>query len=1668
MKSFPLYPFAFDPLSSRNLQEWREYVLEWLLRGVLILWFIALISGINNAFETYAAEAATTPNSLILIISLLAIYLAATALLVYITLNSKIQYKFRAGGLLLAMYAVGTTGLVFSSLSGDGRIILFAFVILSAVFFDLRYSLPAYIFSLFTLLVVGWLQLNGYLVVPPERQINSTDMGAWVSGTLVFLTLSVAVLISITYLLRVLGINLDRMRELLTREQRLSQILRTVTDINQLIVREQDVQKLLSEACELLVRGRGYSFAWVGLLEPDNVTLRLIAQAGDDIEPSAFTGRLDDEGDSGLACAINAIRSRSFFRVNPSGEDDPCKVCPRRRKDPNRTGVALPLLRDERVLGTLVVDHTLPNAIFDDEETGILQGLANDLAYALEKIEVDHRLVKYARNQRLLNEITTTALETPDLNVMLDIVMQKLSDVLHADGYYVTLWNGEDTNPGLAAISASLKETFDNLKFGPGSHLFSHAILAAGKALIIEDMTDTTLTSPDIASQFPGWSALGLPLIANNQKLGTVIVCYYQNHFFIEDETELAQQAANQIALAVAKSNLDMETHSKAVELASLYSAAQDMASSLLDPPALLAKLARHMTDALKVTSSNIMAVNMVDGTMSVMAEYWSSEAAPLEIQSDLGKVYPNSDYATIIQFMLDGQVIVLQEDDDKVTLVEKNQFTLYDVKSMMFVPIMAHGQLLGDIELWESRCRREFTAAEIRLAQAMAGHAASIIENSTLFAITRQRESELGALLRVARAVSSSLQLSDVLMQAATTLSRLLRVDYCSLSDYLPDHNGIITTALFSSDEDVSGPGDIGHFFSLDEYPTTLKVLESGQSTVIRLDDLNADPMEIKQLKRDGMFTSLLIPLRLRERSLGLAELFSSDPKRNFKPDEVQFASALADQVAVAIENARLYEKREQQEAYFRALIENSAEGVAILDAHGIVRYVAPSEERLTGYLPEEIQGYNGFRYIHPHDLLKVLDIFKEGVAIPGAVRTVEYRLQRKDGEWRHFEITGHNMLDDPHINGIVVNYRDITERKKAEQAVKESQSRLEAIVSTALNGIITIDSEQNIVLFNPTAERIFGYSVDEVLGQSLEKLIPNRYHGSHASHVKAYGVSGNTARKKGLLDSLYGRRMNGDEFPMEAFISSSEVGGQKFYTVIFQDITERRQAEDALKESERKFRALAENIPSVVYQCQNDSKYTFIYLNDSIEQLTGYPKEDFLNASLSFFDLYHPEDLRYIPLYDDPDLEQINQKPFHITYRIRHKSGNWVWVDEWGTGVLDSAGRVQYIEGVMIDVTERKRSEEELRRHAMELETLAVATSALRTAQNVTEMAPILARQALRAVNGTYASIFLLDPETGEFVSRGWYSVNNQPNFSLPDESNLRHFPNKGITGRVAATGEIYMSEDIHKDPVLVILEGERERLKDVHGSISLPLRAQEKIIGVMHIWSTDYRIFTDTEIRLLIALAETASNSIHRAILFEQTLQHAQELALAYDNTLEGWARALELRDEITEGHTRRVTELTLKLARALNIPENEIVHIRRGALLHDIGKMGIPDSILHKPGPFTAQERMIMQQHTQYARDMLASISFLQPAIDIPYCHHEHWDGAGYPRGLKGRQIPLAARAFSIIDVWDALTSDRPYRPAWTKEKTRDYILERSGKQFDPQVVEAFFSLVLDEI
>ena len=197
------------------------------------------------------------------------------------------------------------------------------------------------------------------------------------------------------------------------------------------------------------------------------------------------------------------------------------------------------------------------------------------------------------------------------------------------------------------------------------------------------------------------------------------------------------------------------------------------------------------------------------------------------------------------------------------------------------------------------------------------------------------------------------------------------------------------------------------------------------------------------------------------------------------------------------------------------------------------------------------------------------------------------------------------------------------------------------------------------------------------------------------------------------------------------------------------------------------------------------------------------------------------------------------------------------------------------------------------------------------------------------------------------------------------------------------------------------------------------------------------------------------------------FDSLKRSNLDLTLAYDTTLEGWSHALELRDNETKGHTLRVAEMTLKLARMAGMTRTELVHVRRGALLHDIGKMAVPDAILFKPGKLTDEESALMRKHPTYAYELLWPIAYLRPALDIPYCHHEKWDGSGYPRGLKGEQIPLAARLFAVVDVWDALRCDRPYRKRWSDKKVLDHVRSLSGTHFDSKAVDQFLGLATEK-
>ena len=283
------------------------------------------------------------------------------------------------------------------------------------------------------------------------------------------------------------------------------------------------------------------------------------------------------------------------------------------------------------------------------------------------------------------------------------------------------------------------------------------------------------------------------------------------------------------------------------------------------------------------------------------------------------------------------------------------------------------------------------------------------------------------------------------------------------------------------------------------------------------------------------------------------------------------------------------------------------------------------------------------------------------------------------------------------------------------------------------------------------------------------------------------------------------------------------------------------------------------------------------------------------------------------------------------------------------------------------------------------------------------------------------------------------------------------------EGYAGKVALERQMIHLADLSypEDGFSTPAHFKKEGFSEYYG---LPLISKGKVIGVLEVFNRSQQRADAEWLAFLDTLAGQTAIAIDNIELFSKLQQTNVELVHAYDTTIEGWAKALELRDMETKDHSNRVLELTLTMAREVGFNEQDQTHIRRGALLHDIGKIGVPDQILQKPGPLTKEEWVIMKLHPLAAYQLLSPIQYLKPAIDIPYCHHECWDGSGYPRGLEGTAIPLAARIFAVVDVWDALGSDRPYRKAWPQEKILVYIKDQAGKQFDPEVVGLFLRVM----
>lgn len=576
-----------------------------------------------------------------------------------------------------------------------------------------------------------------------------------------------------------------------------------------------------------------------------------------------------------------------------------------------------------------------------------------------------------------------------------------------------------------------------------------------------------------------------------------------------------------------------------------------------------------------------------------------------------------------------------------------------------------------------------------------------------------------------------------------------------------------------------------------------------------------------------------------------------------------------------------------------------------------------------------------------------------------------------------------------------------------------------------------------------------LFGAEHKEDLLGSLNKIITPETREILRDKILAIQAGKTFFEGETVNNTLHGEKLN---ILLTMAISPEEEKLDEIL-VSMMDITERKRAEEELRESESKLKA-AETLARLGHW-ELDLQANVLFWSDEIYRIFEVDPTQFGASYEAFLDTIHPDDRE---LVDRTYTKSVQTKiPYSIEHRLLFKNDRIKYVHEECETYYDEKGNAIRSLGTIQDITERKYAENQIHNQLNRLKALHDIDQAILGSLNLQTTLNVILDKVLHNLELDAGDILLYQPimHTLEYVTGYGFHTETF----------------REITVRIGEgqAGKVALKRQIIYIPNLTLETVRHERGKLIHQEkfrvyFGIPLIAKGELVGVLEVFHRSPLDPSPEWIDFLETLAGQTAIAVENAQLFEGLQRSNLELIQAYDKTLEGWAKALELKDQETEGHSRRVIEMTMTLAVMMDIEEDKLIHVKRGALLHDIGKMGIPDDILQKEGPLDDEEWKFMKQHPQFAYDLLSEINHLKPALEIPYCHHEKWDGTGYPRGLKGEVIPLAARIFALVDVYDALTSDRPYRDAWPRDKVIKYIKDQAGKHFDPKIAEVFLNFI----
>ncbi len=788
------------------------------------------------------------------------------------------------------------------------------------------------------------------------------------------------------------------------------------------------------------------------------------------------------------------------------------------------------------------------------------------------------------------------------------------------------------------------------------------------------------------------------------------------------------------------------------------------------------------------------------------------------------------------------------------------------------------------------------------------------------------------------------------------------------------------------------------------------------------------------------------------------------------------------------------------ESEEKFRSIVEQSLAGIFKVDDSYHFVYANDELCHILDYPKEELIGMNFQDALAEESRAMVSGRYirrQRGEQVPSRY---ELKIKCKSGEIRDAEMIVTVVKDSVGKPSTMGQLVDITDRKKAEEVIKTSERRLLEALQVAKMGYWEYDALNNLLTFNDQYYSLHKTTVAAVGGYQMsaerfaeEFIFPDDVPVFRDELNRVMTTSDSEYQKQfdARLVCADGKvRWFNVWFRME---KDDEGRAIKLHGVS-QDIHDRKLAEEKVQHHAAHAEALARTATQINRQidldttltsvCENtvkvfNTRAAVIILVDSnsntVNAISGYGlpfdyrKEipaiplSVLNKALNLF----------------PDGPQVVQD---YKSKARIPGDDLIKKHDIKTIAFTRIKWQRQLIGVLIVLSignHRNFDDDELSL----LQSLAdESAQAIMNTRYLNDASRRLERlEALRTIDNAIAASLDLRHTLAVFLDQLHHQLNiDAADILLFNPHSLTYEYAFGVGMHTDKLSLLEVRSD--EEPIeMIVLDRHRVQIQDLRREsisdrtpafvaegfvsyIGVPLIAKGKVRGVLELFHRSQKKYDEEWIDFLESLAGQAAISIDNAALFDDLQRSNMELSLAYDATIEGWSHALDLRDEGTEGHTQRVTRLTLELAREMGIDDEALIHIRRGAMLHDIGKMGIPDEILHKPDKLNPEELAAMKKHPGYAYEMLLKVRYLRPSLDIPYCHHEKWDGSGYPRGLAGEQIPLAARLFAVVDVWDALISDRPYRAAWSKEKAYKYIKEQSGKYFDPEIAATFLKII----